>query len=111
MNLPPGIANAPRLRKVIRSTLYAPCADGRLPDWMVGSCDELKHVIREEGKTTVLVYNGGTEQRGPQAVAGHTLMGRVTAKAIAAAVMPFSVNDAKFAGRHRSSARAVRRSE
>lgn len=64
---------------------------------------ELKHAIREEGKTTVLVYNGGTEQRGPQAVAGgHTLMGRATVKAIAeklgnaiaAPVMPFSVNDA-----------------
>lgn len=64
---------------------------------------ELKHAIHEEGKTTVLVYNGGTEQRGPQNVAGgHTLMGRATAKAIAeklgnaiaAPVMPFSVNNA-----------------
>jgi creatinine amidohydrolase len=64
---------------------------------------ELKHAIHEEGKTTVLVYNGGTEQRGPQDVAGgHTLMGRAVAKAIAeklgnaiaAPVMPFSVNNA-----------------
>ncbi len=64
---------------------------------------ELKHAIHAEGKTTVLVYNGGTEQRGPQNVAGgHTLMGRATAKAIAeklgnalaAPVMPFSVNNA-----------------
>jgi creatinine amidohydrolase len=64
---------------------------------------ELKHAIHEEGKTTVLVYNGGTEQRGPQAVAGgHTLMGRATVNAIAeklgnaiaAPVMPFSVNNA-----------------
>ena len=31
----------------------------------------------EHGKTTALVYNGGTEQRGPQNVnGGHTLMGR-----------------------------------
>ena len=36
------------------------------------------------GKTTALVYNGGTEQRGPQNVnGGHTLMGRATVKAIA----------------------------
>jgi creatinine amidohydrolase len=36
------------------------------------------------GKTTALVYTGGTEQRGPQAVnGGHTLMARATVKAIA----------------------------
>ena len=55
------------------------------------------------GKTTALVYTGGTEQRGPQNVnGGHTLMARATAKAIAlklgnAIVMPtlaFSPNRA-----------------
>jgi creatinine amidohydrolase/Fe(II)-dependent formamide hydrolase-like protein len=64
---------------------------------------ELKQAIHEQGKTTVLVYNGGTEQRGPQNVSGgHTLMGRALVKAIAdklgnaiaAPVMPFSVNNA-----------------
>jgi creatinine amidohydrolase/Fe(II)-dependent formamide hydrolase-like protein len=46
------------------------------------------------GKTTALVYTGGTEQRGPQNVnGGHTLMARATANAIAlklgnAIVMP-----------------------
>lgn len=36
------------------------------------------------GKTTALFYTGGTEQRGPQNVAGgHNLMGRATVKAIA----------------------------
>jgi creatinine amidohydrolase len=36
------------------------------------------------GKTTALIYTGGTEQRGPQNVnGGHTLMGRATVKAIA----------------------------
>jgi creatinine amidohydrolase len=36
------------------------------------------------GKTTALVYTGGTEQRGPQNVnGGHTLMARETVKAIA----------------------------
>jgi creatinine amidohydrolase len=64
---------------------------------------ELKNAMHQEGQTTVLVYNGGTEQRGPQNVAGgHTLMGRATVKvvaeklgnAIAAPVMPYSVNNA-----------------
>ena len=63
---------------------------------------EVKAAI-ESGKTTALVYNGGTEQRGPQNVnGGHTLMGRETVRAIAlqlgnaiaAPVMPFSVNRA-----------------
>ena len=63
---------------------------------------EVKKAI-EAGKTTALVYNGGTEQRGPQNVnGGHTLMGQATVvaiarklgNAIAAPVMPFSVNRA-----------------
>ena len=63
---------------------------------------EVKHALAA-GKTTALVYNGGTEQRGPQNVnGGHTLMGRATVKfialklgnAIAAPVLPFSPNNA-----------------
>jgi creatinine amidohydrolase/Fe(II)-dependent formamide hydrolase-like protein len=63
---------------------------------------EVKAAI-QAGRTTALVYNGGTEQRGPQNVnGGHTLMGRETVRAIALAlgdavaapVMPFSVNRA-----------------
>jgi creatinine amidohydrolase/Fe(II)-dependent formamide hydrolase-like protein len=63
---------------------------------------EVKKAI-EGGKTTALIYNGGTEQRGPQNVnGGHTLMGHATVlaiarklgNAIAAPVMPFSVNRA-----------------
>ena len=63
---------------------------------------EVKKAI-QAGKTTALVYNGGTEQRGPQNVnGGHTLMGHATVvaiarklgNAIAAPVMPFSVNNA-----------------
>ena len=55
---------------------------------------EIYAAIHQQGKTTVLIYNGGTEQRGPHAVlGGHTLMARATAKAIAlklgnAIVMP-----------------------
>lgn len=64
---------------------------------------ELKRAIHEQGKTTALLYNGGTEQRGPQNVSGgHTLIARATAVAIAqklgnaivAPVLPFSLNRA-----------------
>ena len=63
---------------------------------------EVKQAI-EHGKTTALIYNGGTEQRGPQNVnGGHTLMGHATViaiaerlgNALAMPVLPFSVNDA-----------------
>jgi len=63
---------------------------------------ELKAAIAA-GRTTALVYNGGTETRGPQAVnGGHTLVAqaKVTAiarelgNAIAAPVLPFSPNRA-----------------
>ena len=52
------------------------------------------------GKTTVLVYNGGTEQRGPHAVlGGHTLIARRASveiarrlgNALVAPVLPFSI--------------------
>src|SRR5207248_9902077 len=55
------------------------------------------------GKTTALIYSGGTEQRGPQNVnGGHTLMGRATVKAIALElgnaiampVLPYTPNNA-----------------
>ncbi len=60
---------------------------------------EIYDAIHKNGKTTVLIYNGGTEQRGPHAVlGGHTFMARRTAEAIAgrlgnalvAPVLPFS---------------------
>lgn len=63
---------------------------------------ELKAAI-EAGKTTALVYNGGTETRGPQAVTGgHTLVAhakniaiaRELGNAIAAPVLPYSPNRA-----------------
>jgi creatinine amidohydrolase len=63
---------------------------------------ELKAAIAN-GKTTALVYNGGTETRGPQNVnGGHTLMAHATVlaiaaklgNAIAAPVLPYSVNNA-----------------
>src|ERR1700758_255970 len=63
---------------------------------------ELKAALAA-GKTTALVYNGGTEQRGPQNVnGGHSLMAHATVvaiaeklgNAIAAPVLPFSPNNA-----------------
>jgi creatinine amidohydrolase/Fe(II)-dependent formamide hydrolase-like protein len=63
---------------------------------------EVKQAI-QPGKTTALVYNGGTEQRGPQNVnGGHTLIARETGRRIAlklgnailAPVLPYSPNNA-----------------
>src|SRR4051812_37074920 len=45
---------------------------------------EIYSAIHQQGKTTVIIYNGGTEQRGPHAVlGGHTFMARATSAAIA----------------------------
>jgi hypothetical protein len=45
---------------------------------------EIYSAIHDRGKTTVLIYNGGTEQRGPHAILGrHTLMARSIAPMIA----------------------------
>src|SRR5438094_1161589 len=64
---------------------------------------EIYSAIHDQGKMTVLIYNGGTEQRGPHAVlGGHTFMARAIAPMIAqklgnalvAPVLAFSVNPA-----------------
>ncbi len=48
---------------------------------------EVKKAIHEQGFVNVIVYNGGTEQRGPQNVnGGHNLMARETAHEIAVKV-------------------------
>jgi len=70
-------------------------------DFEMMTWPEIKQAIRD-GKTTVLLMNGGTEQRGPQNVnGGHTLMGRAVVhavaeklgNAIAAPVLPYSSID------------------
>lgn len=75
---------------------------GSKVDFEMMTWPEVKQALHD-GKTTALIYNGGTEQRGPQNVnGGHTLMGHATViaiaqklgNAIAAPVMPFSVNKA-----------------
>jgi creatinine amidohydrolase len=90
---------------LILMTMGAVCAQakpGTKVDFELMTWPEVKQAIHD-GKTTALVYNGGTEQRGPQNVnGGHTLMGHATViaiarklgNAIAAPVMPFSVNNA-----------------
>jgi creatinine amidohydrolase len=66
---------------------------------------EVKDALKA-GKTTALIYNGGTEQRGPQnANGGHTLIAHATAvriaeklgNAIVAPVLPYSPNEASAA--------------
>ena len=85
-------------------SVAAGAAGGRTPnvEFDMMTWPEVKKAI-QEGKTTALVYNGGTEQRGPQNVnGGHTLMARETVRAIAvklgnaiaAPVLPFSPNRA-----------------
>jgi creatinine amidohydrolase len=83
--------------------LYGQTAQKPLVEFDMMTWAEVKKAIHEEGKTTVLVYNGGTEQRGPQNInGGHTLMAQQTVRAIAlklgnaltAPVLPFSVNEA-----------------
>ena len=75
-----------------------PVVDMELLTW-----PEIYKAIHEQRKTTAIVFNGGTEQRGPQGVTGaHTFIAHATADAIArklgnalvAPVIPFSVNKA-----------------
>jgi creatinine amidohydrolase len=85
-------------------SISAGAAGGRTPnvEFDMMTWPEVKKAL-QEGKTTVLVYNGGTEQRGPQNVnGGHTLMGREIVKtialrlgnAIAMPVLPYTPNNA-----------------
>lgn len=85
-------------------TVAAGAAGARMPnvEFEMMTWPEVKQAMAD-GKTTALVYNGGTEQRGPQNVnGGHTLLGREQVRdialklgnAIAAPVLPFSPNRA-----------------
>jgi creatinine amidohydrolase len=87
----------PSTAPVTPTVVNSPPVESEMMTW-----PEVKQALAA-GKTTALVYNGGTEQRGPQNVnGGHTLMGRATVKtialklgnAIAAPVLPFSPNNA-----------------
>ena len=62
---------------------HAAAAPTNLVEFEMMTWPEVKAALAA-GKTTALIYTGGTEQRGPQNVnGGHTLLGRYTVKAIA----------------------------
>lgn len=64
-------------------TAFAQAPKEPLVEFEMMTWPEVKAALAA-GKTTALVYTGGTEQRGPQNVnGGHTLMARATVKAIA----------------------------
>jgi len=78
---------------------------GPLVEFEMMTWPEVRQALAD-GKTTALIYTGGTEQRGPQnANGGHTLMARYTARAIAVKlgnaivmpVLPYTPNNASAA--------------
>ncbi len=76
----PLLAQTPAAKPAAKpaSAAKAPLVEFEMMTW-----PEVKAAL-EAGKTTALVYTGGTEQRGPQNVnGGHTLMGREIVKRIA----------------------------
>lgn len=86
---------------ILSASLYAQSKE-TLVEFDMMTWREVKQAI-QGGKTTALVYNGGTEQRGPQNVnGGHTLIARETGRRIAlklgnailAPVLPYSPNNA-----------------
>lgn len=75
---------------------------GPLVEFDMMTWPEVKQALAA-GKTTALIYTGGTEQRGPQNVnGGHTIMAKYTARAIALKlgnaivmpVLPYTPNNA-----------------
>lgn len=89
---------APKKAEDLPSAAADPVVDIELLTW-----PEIYKAIHEQSKTTAIVFNGGTEQRGPQGVTGaHTFIAHATADAIArklgnalvAPVIPYSVNRA-----------------
>ena len=92
------LAQAPaRAQTVTRAASSEPLVEFGMMTW-----PEVKAAL-VAGKTTALIYTGGTEQRGPQDVnGGHTLMGQATVKAIALKlgnaiampVLPYTPNNA-----------------
>jgi creatinine amidohydrolase len=84
------------------SSAFAQASKTQNNEFAMMTWPEVKAAIAA-GKTTALVYTGGTEQRGPQNVnGGHTLMGTEIVKTIAARlgnaiwlpVLPYTPNNA-----------------
>jgi len=99
------LAQAPAARaaaKPAAAKQSATAAKKPLVEFEMMTWPEVKAALAA-GKTTALVYTGGTEQRGPQNVnGGHTLMGREIVRtialrlgnAIAMPVLPYTPNNA-----------------
>jgi creatinine amidohydrolase len=94
--LPPAEPTAARHAAAVQ-TPKTPLVEFEMMTWV-----EVRDALAA-GKTTALIYTGGTEQRGPQNVnGGHNLMGRETVKqialrlgnAIAMPVLPYTPNNA-----------------
>jgi creatinine amidohydrolase len=88
------------------ASYFSKSAPPDLVEFEMMTWPEVYRAIHDQGKTTALVYTGGTEQRGPQNVnGGHTLMAKATVKAIALKlgnaialpVLPYSPNGASGA--------------
>jgi hypothetical protein len=99
------LAQTPPAKSATAKTPARAAAKAPLVEFEMMTWPEVKQAI-EAGKTTALVYTGGTEQRGPQNVnGGHTLMARATVKeialrlgnAIAMPVLPYTPNRASAA--------------
>src|SRR6187549_4201668 len=95
-------AQTPAVAKPAAAKQAATAKKQPLVEFEMMTWPEVKAAIAA-GKTTALIYTGGTEQRGPQNVnGGHNLMARATVKAIALAlgnaiampVLPFTPNNA-----------------
>src|SRR5437773_7720118 len=66
-----GFAQVPTTSNAMKFVPVKDQVDMELLTW-----NEIHDKIHKEGKTTVIIVNGGTEQRGLQAVlGGHTIMG------------------------------------
>ncbi len=84
-------------------SIFAGQVDATSIDFGMMTWPEVKRALHEQGKVTALIFNGGTEQRGPQNVnGGHTLIAQAVGSDIAqrlgnallVPVLPFSVNRA-----------------
>jgi creatinine amidohydrolase/Fe(II)-dependent formamide hydrolase-like protein len=91
----PGLAQVPTAGNAMKMVPVKDQIDMELLTW-----NEISDKMHNEGKTTVIIVNGGTEQRGPQAVlGGHTIMGhdkgveiaKKLGNALAGYTMPFSI--------------------
>src|SRR5437867_11954371 len=100
-----GSAFAQGVAKSAPASKVAPSKKAPLVEFEMMTWPEVKAAL-EAGKTTALIYTGGTEQRGPQNVnGGHNLMARETVKlialklgnAIAMPVLPYTPNNASAA--------------